>query len=500
MSLKKSAILAVLLVGLLVYIMRVVEPAKEAEKQEKLIFRDLAKDKITLLHVVSKNGEYNLEQIAAAEPTPKTSEADDSLDQPVISEGGKWQLVGAENAPIDQAKVASIVAAITNLSSEGAIAAEDIDKDQKLYGLSEPEMTIELKTSSKNYTIKFGKENAYVGKRYVSIEPDGPALMMAPDSLLVTAGVKVDQVKSKSPIMFPDTEVKSIEIKAKKESVKVERVAQGDKSWKVTAPIEAKASDKVISQLMRDLRNLHTEEFNERTPQAVTADGLDTPLVELQVEFLNQHKPINVKIAPAKAVDENKPAYFIVDDQPAIYKATNFDQTTLVKSALELRDREMFAFDRSKLEKLTFKGAGDQSEHELVKLADGKWSIDGKPADSTFVIELLGNLNALKADGFESAAASIFDKPQLKLELKLATGAQSLLVGGENEVGSKQYFARSSSRAEDFIISADTMKLITPRVDVLLMQPTPTPAPVSAAASELTPTTTPGQVDGGNGA
>ena len=492
MSLKKTALLALILVAILLYIIRVVEPNKEAEKQAKFIFKELAQDKLSSMHVHSPQGDYTLVQIAtpqvgAGTVTPAATTPQVAAPAPSI----KWQLQGLENAPLDQAKISSIIAGITNLTSESVIEASDIESDKSLYGLTEPALTLDLKTANKSYTIKFGKENAYVGKRYVSIEPDGPALMLAPDNLLVSAAVKLDDIRSKMPIQFIDSEIKSIEVKADKAALKLVR-AQNNAGWRMAAPIEAKASDAAVAQLLRDIKNLRTDEFIERTPKTLSANALDNASVELQIEFSSTQAPLSVKIAAAKAAKsdppENKPAFFIVGDQPAIYKTANFDRATVVKTPLDLRDREMFNFDRTKLEKVTFQNSADaSSRHELVKLPDGKWSIDTKPADAVFVGELIGNLIALKALDFQSAPAQGFEKPLLKLTLGFAGGLaeQTLTVGAETKPGSQQFFVRSSTRDEDFIIGADTLRLINPRTEALLAQATPTPASTTEPMNDV---------------
>ena len=480
MSLRKTALLAIVLVATLLYIFRVLEPGKLEESQAKVIFRQLAQDKITSLHVRSAQGEYTLVHEISA---PPSADVNTSATPPAVGIG-TWRLQGLEKAPLDLAKLNSIVTAITNLSSEQAIEPAEIDSDKSVYGLSQPELTLDLNTATKNYTIKFGKENAYVGKRYVSIEPDGPALMLAPDALFATAAVKADDVRSKMPLQISDSEVKSIEVRAAKDVVKVQR-ADGSTVWKIVAPIEAKAADAVVLQLIRDLRNLRTEEFIERTPQNISANGLDSAAIEVNIEFSNNRPALNLKIAPAKPEAELKPAFFVIDDQPGIYKTSNFERSSVAKSLLDLRDREMFVFDRTKLEKLSFQSVQDgETKHQVEKAVDGKWIIDSKPADQVFVGELLGNLNSLKALDFSLAPAQAFEKPQLTITIGVGgANEQTLIIGAETKPASKQFYARSSSRDEDFVISAETLRLITPRVEALLAQPTPTP--LSAAATNV---------------
>ena len=476
MSLKKTALLAIILVGVLLYIFRVLEPGKQAEEQAKYIFNKLAQDKITSLHVTSAKGEYTLLQQATAQPSSSSDTPDPAtVTTPAPAAASKWQLKGLEQAPLDQAKLNSIISAITSLTSDNVIESADIDKDKSVYGLAQPDLTLELKTAAKSYTIKFGKENAYVGKRYVSIEPDGPALMLAADSLYATAAVKADDIRSKMPLQLMDSEVKSLEIKSAKDTLKVVR-AEDSTSWKLAAPIEAKAADATVLQLIRDLRNLRADEFIESTPQNLSTNGLDTAPIEVKIEFSNSRPTLSLKIAPAKSAEQSKPAFFVVDQQPGIYKTSNFDQASIVKSPLEMRDREMFGFERTKLKEISFQieGANDRL-HLINKSTDGKWKVDDMPADEVFVGELLGNLSGLKAADFQSAPKQAFDKPQLSITLRLdGTNEQTLLVGAETKSGSKLYFARSSARSEDFVISAETLKLITPRVEALQAQPTPT--------------------------
>lgn len=332
-----------------------------------------------------------------------------------------WLWNDDEAFPVDQEKIADLLAPFENLSAAFVI---DGVTDYGQYGLTEPECTVELTMGENTTTVKMGAYSTLDQQRYVDIG-DGKVYLVADDPRETFDVELSDLIKNDTVPVF--------------ESLASARIT-AESSWSFTYDEEGDSySDKDVyfsdSGLPLDtsrvddwLDKLTAASLDEyvtynATEEELASCGLDAPMlsVELTAADGESVKLELSEIEPAEGEEGETKAYLRVNGSQIVYAITPDDYTFIARCAYDdLRHLELFTptFDTVTAIDVTLEGEkytfarGENEDGESV------WTYNDGEVDISSLEAAVEALSALEFTG-ESPA----DKQEIALTLHLADEA-----------------------------------------------------------------------------
>jgi hypothetical protein len=492
MNLRKTIILACVLLAALAYIYKVQLPKDEAKAAEGKIFSGLEREALQSIKISRSGQEFTLKNL---DPRPGVTKGEaKAVDLEALA---KWEFAETPGADPDRTTLNTLITALLGFSIDAPLPAKDLDPDLSVYGLKAPALTLEVTTNSKPIAVSFGKENEYVHKRYFKIGGKEDVYLV-PTGLFAAADKSKNEFRNKAPLDFVDSDLQNIQARGSAAPVKLQ--IDDKYEWQIVEPAKYTANNTVISALTRDIRAMRAVDFIDGKPN-LSDFGLDKPAVEIDLTFKESAKRAPLHLAIGKHLEEGKErAYLSISGRPSIFRLEENSITQLDQPLESFRERQLFKFATDQAVQLDFVRF-KEGPLSLVRTG-GSWTVNSRPADENFVREILGGLSELRADGFPADNRDYgFSNPRLKLVLRLEstdpdkkTTERTLVIGdsADKSKDEARYYAAADGLNEPFIISKEAFKRIYPREEVLVrIEPTPAPTAAAPIESKTSQTQTP---------
>lgn len=471
MSLKKTLILALILLGALAYILRVQMPSDAAKASESLLFAGLSNESIESIEIEGALGKFTLQN-----SEPKASSASSDPVTVEVDTLKKWQLADVKGSDLDRSALNSLISTLIGFRLDSAaLPAQDLDPDPAVYGLKSPELQLRVKSAGKVTELQFGKENSYVSKRYLKVGGRNE-IYLVPSGLFSAANKTKNEFRNKAAFEFLDNELKSISVHAPTTGTLKFQI-DDHYQWHIVEPAAFTASSSALSNLTREIRSMRIATFLDGDLK-LSDYALDQPALRLDMEFKPSAKrePVQLLLSPTGAQGMEQ-AYLKVSEKPSVFKIEGNPIPKIAQPIENFRERELFKFATDQAVQLDF---------ELYKAAPlsmlragTEWLVNSKPGDANFVQQLLESLAGLQAESFPNDNRDYgFANPRLKLVLRLVgpepekkVTERTLMIGDSADKGAKEetrYYAAVDGTSEPFIISKDALKAIYPREEVLV--------------------------------
>lgn len=189
--------------------------------------------------------------------------------------------------------------------------------------------------------------------------------------------------------------------------------------WRITAPVNAKVDPLVIDALTSQLQTsrFKTTLEGEATDEELKTYGLDRPgfVVEAEAEIEGQRRQVKLEGGIENPFDGT--IYMRRDGSRTVHMAEGGVRWALAKTTYDLRDKEIFAVDDAKLQRVTLKSSAN--DWELERGDDKLWRLvrpERTLADGVAVTAMLGSIRGERAVSFPDG-----DPASLGLTEPLAT-------------------------------------------------------------------------------
>jgi hypothetical protein len=433
---RNTAILAVIVAALGAYLYVVERPAVERESETKTLldFEPEAAVGIVL--------EYPDRSITLAKVD------------------GSWKITSPRELEADPAAVQNLLKATAE--AEEKRVADEKPADVAKFGLSPPAATIrvELEGGKKLPAIAVGGSTPIGFNAYVR-RGDEPAVLLTAGTF--QAGVKksLEDLRDKTILRFEDAQVRTIRLAPATGAATVLQ-REGD-GWKITEPIQAAADGNAVKGLLGSLRSMRARGFDdpaapgEASTENVAAEapaspadrGFSPPRLKVEVG-LEKGEPQGLELGGGKAGEGEKLLYVRVPGKETIYEVGSHVQTSIDKTADDLRDKTVFAVDQSKVTAIDVarsdgEGFTLERDGEGWKVAGAEEPVRGSVA-SRFVEDVVLVKGASIASETGDRAAFGLDAAPFKIVVRSADG----------ELGDLR-FARKDER---FYVAAEGTPLV----------------------------------------
>ena len=239
------------------------------------------------------------------------------------------------------------------------------------------------------------------------------------------------------------------------------RADDGD-AWQLIAPVATPADDTQVSSLISALASVEVRRVVDDAAVDVTPFGLSEPSVE--VGFVLSGDAPEQRLLIGDTTPTGSERYAMLADSGRVVLIASHLNTTLGKSAFELRDKAILGFDTSDVDQFEIESNGSsmrfaktQNEWRLLE----PWDVraDFSTVEGTVGRLSTGQMRSVATEGpadpeTKDAVSAEYglSEPRLTATVRLGSATATLFVGDETPDGTS--YARDASRSVVFTIDS----------------------------------------------
>ncbi len=379
-------------------------------------------------------------------------------------EAGKWRLAQPVKDQADSATVDNLISDLESWRKDAVVPAIEVAKEKgrlNEYGLVQPKLRLHLLEPNGPPEIFFGKDAALENKMYVRFAN-------AKDVLITSQAVRTDIAKK--PDDFRDrklTDLTTAQVTRAilKTSAGEIELAKKNEHWGIVKPLQARAADEKINDLLAQVTNARIQEFVADDKGDLHAYGLSEP--RGSITFYGGDDKQGRTLQIGSVAEKLKDAVYVrYLPRNAVYALAKKTEDILNTKPNELRDRHLVRIDTNNLDRLNIEGTG---QPKIVLARKGQdWTIASRRnerANSDEVRRLLETLNNEQLTRFVADTATELpkyglDHPQLQLTFssfasentaETAAGEHPFLTLAFGKVEGNEIYARVGE--EPFVVA-----------------------------------------------
>jgi len=364
---RATAALALLLVGLILYILYIELPqSQRREETEALARRVLHFSELNLtgLAIKHEHGETVLEKLA----------------------DGTWRIAKPLATLADGVVVNALVSQLQD--AEVTRVVEEQPADLTPYGLAAPVLEVTLRFGDREERLLLGEDAPFADALYAKTADD-------PRVLLIGLGIRsalsrpLKDFRNRTLFTFSALDVQEVSLQFPDRHFDM---AKRGETWHLSSPLETKADQETVSSLLFALTGLRAEDFIDEQKDE-TLKGLGPPRLTVTVALARGGRAVTFYRAREKDV-----VYAVAQPEEPIYLLREQVFAPLAKDLYDLRDKQVLDFARSEVHAIEVK-----TESGAFTLTGGheQWVLDGQDrADPGAVRRFLDHLEDLRTQAF----------------------------------------------------------------------------------------------------
>jgi hypothetical protein len=310
---------------------------------------------------------------------------------------GHWYLTAPLAVRGDDQKYSELTRYVADLHYNRVV--EEQPQSLEPYGLATPRLEIQvtLKDQSKPLVLRLGATNPTGGSYYAQVEDRAP--------IYLVSGVAKDvldaslyALRDKTVLAFTPAEVQEVQL-ARGTDAPVVVQRQAEDTWRLTAPVSAKADDQQVRGMIQRLHDVKVQAFIAEDATDLEDYGLQTPVWHVSLNIGQDHTPLTLSLG--KVDSEHKGIYAKHDDVTRVLLLPQELWDNLPKTATALRDKTLMKYEREHVMRLEIQAP---SEHIVITNTDPRqYTIEQPgptPGDGEAIYSLLWDIQDLKAKDF----------------------------------------------------------------------------------------------------
>lgn len=458
------------------------EKKKEQEEQEKQLFT-IKQDQVKEIIVVNKNGTFK-----------------------AVKDSDRWNLT----QPFETAGDKNAWDNLARTYADGKLQESVAEKanDLKPFGLTEPKIQVSLAgvNGATQSTLLLGDETPVSGKYYALVKGSSDVVTVY-SSLYSTADKQLFDLRDKTILDMEADQVQKVEVACTGLDMSLEK--HGTDEWQFASPIQARADESKVRDLINKVRSGQIKQFIEENPENLAAYGLINPATKL-VFWTGQPGTQSSWAARALLLGGTSASetwYAKREGQKNVFTVAPTDFKEVPKTLDDYRMKKVTAFRSWDVSYLKL-ASGGAVIVEATK-SGGDWMLlQPQPGKANYasVSNLVRDLTDLQVANFVQGTTDQYglDNPEIIVELgkepevkdKNPDGTAKLekeyvrLKKGPAEADQPVYYygARVNPLEIYGIPEASVAGILDKAKQVKLeAQPTPVPAPVIQSATAGTP-------------
>jgi len=319
---------------------------------------------------------------------------------------GHWYLTEPLAVRGDDQKYLELTRYVADLRHTRVV--EEQPQSLESYGLTTPRLEIQvtLKDQSKPLIFRLGATNPTGGSYYAQVE--------GRSQIYLVSGVAKDvldtslyALRDKIVLAYTPAEVQEVRL-ARGTDAPVVVQRQAEDTWRLTAPVSAKADDQQVRGMIQRLRDVKVQEFIAEEATELEPYGLQTPALHVSLNIGQDHTPLTLSLG--KVDSERKGVYAKHDNGTRVFLLPQELWDNLPKTATALRDKTLLKYEREHITRLEMQAP---NEHIVItNTGPRQYTIEQPvqtPGDGDAIYSLLWDIQDLKAKDFVAETPDALD-------------------------------------------------------------------------------------------
>ena len=383
----------------------------------------------------------------------------------------KWEIIEPLRTEADNGAVKNLVNRLQSLEFRRIV--DEKPADLAKYGLSSPEIRVEIKGGVNEDTIELGNRGPIGATLYLK-KKSSPRIFLVDSSLKSLLNKGLFDLRERRIISCDRNQVEKIDLVYPDRELQLE---QKDLKWKISKPAAFPADESEINRILTELINLKADKFIVEKLEDPARYGFNRPQL-LVTLALKDKKTVAFRIgAPAEGgIYANRvggdPVYLL--DSQVLGKLT--------KNVNDFRDKTVIGIERDALTAVEFARPGTTTVR-IEKRTEDKWRISypySRDIDRFTVGTLLNEVRRVMAQEFvtdrpENLKPYGLDNPRLKISFfgMDNKAINSLSIGKESPPA--ETFAKTDAPTIYKIESARMTTILNKLQDILAGKTAPPP-------------------------
>jgi hypothetical protein len=227
-------------------------------------------------------------------------------------------------------------------------------------------------------------------------------------------------LRDKTVLAFTPAEVQEVQVaRGTEEPVILQRQA-GD-TWRLAAPLSAKADDQQVRGMLQRLHAVKVQEFIAEEAADLAPYGLQPPALQVRLHVAQDHAPLTLMLG--KVETERKGVYAKHGDAARVFLLPQDLWDNLPKTATAVRDKTLLQYEREHITRLEMQSP---NEHMVITTTGARQYALEQPVQTTgdgdAISSVLWDIKELKAKEFVAETPDALDlygldTPRLRLTL-----------------------------------------------------------------------------------
>ena len=427
-------------------------PAKKAEDKKVKVFADYVADDITQMHVENFGTSVTANKIIDMHKDDK----------------GAWQIDKPIPMQADETTMRSVLNGVGDFNPDTTIENPGQLAD---YGLNSPTAHCTLKNKAGATFEVFVGDKTVAGSSYY-VKTGGK------NTVYLLPNFSIDYLKKPFNDYRDHTFLKtdtfmSRKVRIVREGKVLALEKSADNVWKITEPIQDKAEESKVRDLLSNVNNLRADNFVEDHAANLGKYGLSHPHARVEV-WNNGDKEPRTLLLGNKMKKENT-MYAKLESLPAVTLVRDFIDNNINFKVSEYRDKSVMRFDLQSARTLAVKHAG--KTYSYTKDDKGTWSSPGRSNALNEANDLINGLSQTTISSFaEKSAITGLSNPSWVAEVGLPDGKTRTYRFGLRE--KDQVFLASDKTKDVYLVSPATVAQMEVYFSTILtpVPSAPTPA------------------------
>lgn len=325
-----------------------------------------------------------------------------------------WELKRPLAYPAQANSIEALLQALETVVPATVISGADLRKtqdDQLAYGLEPPRASLIFSIGGGRQQLLIGSLTAPGDQVFVQVV-GGQGISVIDAELLKLIPVSAGMWRDTRLFDLPEGAYDTIRVTAAERGLELKKDPTSQ-SWQIVHPMQARADDALLGNLIQGLNNLSVRKFVSDDPRA-DRDAWGLQPADLEIAFaqgtnevlaLQFGKPVNGVTNAVYAVGRDPSSVVVVAQEPL---------QAWVAPPNDFRDRQLLKLSRA----VTSIEVSNGETFTLVNTTNSTWRVEplGIPADVRTVRRFLHDLQALRVSRFVKDVVAEPDLPEYGLE------------------------------------------------------------------------------------
>jgi hypothetical protein len=336
--------------------------------------------------------------------------------EPALGAVGQWMLRHPREIEADAEAVDGLLSALDWLEKRRLIEEKDAVA-QARFGLLEPRGQVSVRLRGQEVTLKVGAD-APGEAIYVARSDESDRVYVVDRDFVDEITKEANDWRDRRVLRFEADQVTALRIAGRFHAQR-----NGESRWNLTTPLEMRADERAVSDLLRNLESLRVTRFvaDDVTAEAEAQYGLNEA-EQLTLRLVEQEQPFSLRFGSG-CEGHGGERYLSLGGSGTVSCASNDAVEALLLSADQLQDRRLTQRGADELGRVQW-GPQDATvlwRHEGTWRLGGTDDEPGPAADDQAVEALLRTLNENEATEVVAAQAAGLDgdEPAADLTLRL---------------------------------------------------------------------------------